>query len=203
MLNRIKLEKNGNLTVESIREIKTKRLSVKYTAGNVIKNLDLSFRRGNIYVIRGDNGSGKTTLINTILGVLNATEGEIYYNEHQISSIDMYSVRKKLYAVTTQEPYIYSGTLSENITYGSNKSYTQEVSPTIISEFLSFFDKQEKKENTYITSKNTALSGGEKQKISICRALLKNSDVLIFDEPTNALDAESIDLFFSYLNAIS
>lgn len=198
----LKIESNGKRILNNITEILAQNIAVKYSSNNILSNVSLSFKKGYIYLIRGENGSGKTTLINTLLGVLDVTEGKILYNNQPITEIDMYSARKTLFSVATQEPYIYNGTLLENLLYGSHRDSNSKTYVSITNDFLSFFNTQEQKENTYITSKNTSLSGGEKQKISICRALLKNSDVLIFDEPTNALDSDSIDKFLLYLNEI-
>lgn len=195
----MKTEVNGDIKLDTIENISVENLSVIYNKDFVLNNINIFMQRGYIYVIRGQNGSGKTTLINALLGVIHPIEGAVLYDGHEISSLDLYSVRKELFAVTTQEPYLKNGTLLENVTYGTQKVLDLNVATPILSELLSFFQNKDNKENTYITSKNTSLSGGEKQKLSICRALLKNAIILIFDEPTNDLDAESIEKFYSYL----
>lgn len=198
----LKTELNGKIVLNNITEISAQNIAVKYSSKNILDNVSLSLKKGNIYVVRGENGSGKTTLINALLGVLDTASGTILYDNQEISEIDMYSARKTLFSVVTQEPYIYNGTLAENLIYGSEVSSNPKMDVPIIHDFLSFFECKEQKENTYITSKNTSLSGGEKQKISICRALLKNSDILVFDEPTNALDSNSIDKLLLYFSEI-
>lgn len=198
----LKIESNGEAVLSHISEITAQNISVNYASNTILKNVSVSLKKGCIYVIKGKNGSGKTTLINTLLGVLDTSAGKICYDKQEISDIDMYSARKKLFSVTTQEPYLCNGTLQENLLYGSQVTSDSNTYTSITKDLLAFFDGKEEKENTYITSKNTSLSGGEKQKISICRALLKNSEVLIFDEPTNALDVESIQKFLLYLQEI-
>ncbi|MDD6058734.1 MAG: ABC transporter ATP-binding protein [Clostridiales bacterium] len=196
------IESNGKKILTEIHEIRAENLSVKRGTSSIFANVSLSLKKGRLYVIRGENGAGKTTFVHALLGVLERSDGRIFYNNELISDIDLYSARKQLLAVATQEPYIYSGTLEENITYGTGKPFTQSKEIPIIAELISFMEKRERKENTSITSKNTPLSGGEKQKISLSRALLKDADVLILDEPTNALDSESIDSLLSYLQEI-
>lgn len=201
-LSSLEREKNGVIELKRINSISTKDLGVKYSGNYVFLGINTTFIKGKIYLLWGENGSGKTTFINTLLGVLDAASGSILYNDQDIRKINMYTTRKKLFAVTSQESVLQNGTLYENLTYGlSNLSISVEDAECV-KLLLPFINKQEQGFNTMVGSKNTSLSGGEKQKIAICRSLLKNADVLIFDEPTSALDVESTEIFLSLLEKI-
>lgn len=201
-LNAFELEKNGDTQLAELERIEAKNLTVSYDSAPIFSGLDVTLEKGNLYVIRGENGSGKTTLINTLLGVLEADSGGIFYNGIPLERIDHIAARKNLFAVTSQEPYLYSGTLRENIAYGSGKSFNPETADPLVREFLSFCETRAQGFDTPIQGKNAKLSGGEKQKISLSRSLIKHAGVMIFDEPTNALDAGSVDAFLAYLQKI-
>ena len=146
-------------------------------------------KKGNIYLLYGENGTGKSTFIETLTGVLEAAEGKILYNGKDISELDMYEVRRNLVAITEQEPMLQDGTIRENLLYGLN-SEKEKIEDE--AGLLEFVKRKPGGMNTYISNRNTNLSGGEKQKIAVCRSMLKESDILILDEPTSAMDDISV-----------
>ncbi len=139
-----------------------------------------TFDKGNIYCICGENGTGKTTLLDLLTGLyIDEYKGEILYNNVNLKDIDMKKQRAVNISMIEQNPYVFEGTIEENIyltkSY-SNKKYSHRV-----------LDK--KLGNIY--NNGDGISGGEKQKIGILRMLSKDSDVIMLNEPTSALDQES------------
>jgi len=193
---------NGEIKLEDPVSIKIERLSSGYGNNPVFRNRNALFLKGSIYLIRGENGSGKSTFVNTILGLLSPISGTVSINQYNISDTDMYGFIKDKIAFTEQEPYLLNGTIQDNLLYGlKNKNdltlgkYLKEM------KLLEFIYQKEDGIETHIGSKNTNLSGGEKQRIAICRSLLKDADILIFDEPTSALDNDSINAFLEEIIA--
>ncbi|QNO13852.1 ABC transporter ATP-binding protein [Alkalicella caledoniensis] len=175
-------EKNGSVLLENIENIELNNISFGYKGSNSeIKKFSYVFNRGNIYCIAGENGVGKSTLINLILGIyVEEFSGTILYNSLDIKKIDLYSTRSELIGVSEQEPkltYMPSGTGKEH--------FKEELGVllTALNVNKNLFDCEDTVMN---------VSGGEKLKISLIRALLKKPKILILDEPTSALDTVSI-----------
>lgn len=204
-LFQLPMERNGGTELEIVDSITVKGIGVNYEDKIVFYKKNADFKRGKVYLITGENGSGKTTFIYTLLGIVEANYGNIFFNDKNLDELDIYSLRRKNIAVACQEPVLQNGTIYENLVYGLEEKelrLEKDVQSEGVCELLDFTKRLEKGLDTMITSKNITLSGGEKQKIEICRILLKNADVLIFDEPTSALDAESIECFLREIERI-
>jgi len=166
----------------------------------VIDNLSMIFDKGKIYSVAGANGAGKSTLINLIMGLyIDEYSGTIKYDDIDIRQVDMWTARKNLIAFSEQEPLLLNDTIKYNLTF--DDKYIPDIS-----EYLSILGMEdfisERTLDFVINEKNTNTSGGEKQKISILKALYKSPAVMIFDEPTSALDAKTAKNFMRYLNKI-
>ena len=153
-----------------------------------------SLKKGKIYYIKGHNGTGKSTLLNIIIGLIKEFEsGSVYYNNIDMKELDIYKIRRELFSVVPQEYILEDAELEEilnNITEArelkSNLQYKGVMDDVhkLIKKINIKVSKNEK--NTY--------SGGENQKLSIVKAILKKSEVLIMDEPTSALDIEGTEI---------
>jgi ATP-binding cassette subfamily C protein len=191
----VEAEPNGRLVLEEIKTIEAKNLSFAYNGNAVLSNLTLRFERGKIYIIKGQNGAGKSTLADILLG-LQAGEytGEILFNGIAMGELDMYALRSRLTGVSEQEPVMLADTLAYNINLDeegrihNNKTTMDGLAAMLGMEGLDLNAK--------------TASGGEKQKISILRALLKDPHLLVLDEPTSALDAPSKARLKTHLHAI-
>lgn len=190
----IKIEHNGEKKINKISSIDLKNVNFTYDNNKVIlKDFNYNFKKGNIYCVIGENGIGKSTLIDLIIGLKNTYEGDIYYNTDNIRDLDIYSIRESIISVTDQEPSLINNTIKNNLCYGfdsidhtSIEKWCEKLNIlNLINNLPNGFD-------TVISEKSTNLSGGEKQKLSIIKSLIKNPDILILDEPTSALDNESI-----------
>lgn len=157
----------------------------------VLNNIDLEIPAGRWLCIMGPSGSGKTTLVGLLARLYDPTEGAIRVDGLPLSSLRLSSLRAHL-AMVPQEAQIISGTVRANITYGQ-----QQASPDQIMEAAKAADCHEfvmnlpVKYETIIGEKGMTLSGGQRQRISIARALITNPDVLILDDCTSALDANT------------
>ncbi|WP_035292836.1 MULTISPECIES: ABC transporter ATP-binding protein [Clostridiaceae] len=162
----IKEEIIGNVTLKEVEDLQIRNLSFYYEKENqIIKNLNYKFKKGKIYCICGKNGSGKSTLFDLLLGLYDNYSGEIYINSTNLKYINLYNFRKENVSICQQEPDVFSYTINKN----KKNSY-----------FNCIF-------NNY---KN--LSGGEKQKSALNMCLNKKFDILLLDEPSSALDKDSV-----------
>lgn len=183
--------------------ISLKNVSFSYgKSANTLKNINLTLKKGYKTAIVGHTGSGKTTLLDLIAGFHYDYEGKILIDGVELREIDIRSYRSKI-ALVTQDTFLFKGTLLDNITYGV-KHYTEEefkkaVKVALVDEFV------KRLPNGYYTKvgeRGSTLSGGEKQRIAIARAILRKSDIILLDEATSALDNESEKKFKDMFKAI-
>ncbi|WP_407922941.1 ATP-binding cassette domain-containing protein [Acutalibacter muris] len=184
-------ERIGSLKMDAIHEVSFEKVSFSHSeqGENLINQVSVKFKKGEIYQIIGCNGSGKTTLIDIMLG-LHPASGKIYYNKMSTENLDMPYIRKNLISTVEQEPPLVFRELLQNISaekFGSDY-LMHEIDSMGMSEFLG---SSEFLSNHKSTSVVHNISGGEKQKIAILRALLKRPQLLILDEPASALDVQS------------
>ncbi|MCD8095879.1 MAG: ATP-binding cassette domain-containing protein [Ruminococcus sp.] len=137
-------------------------------------------------MIIGDNGSGKSTLVRLLSGLYRDYEGEIFINDKELKRYSLSSLRSKI-AYAEQNPFIFSGKVFENIRLANEKATDSEIEALMESlDILSLKDRS-------VTMKTTDLSGGERQKISIARALIKDSPIIILDELINNIDSKGLN----------
>lgn len=178
----------GNKKIETIDKIHIEKLSFSYDQRQIIFNQFLDFEKGNSYAILGKNGIGKTTLINIIIGVYQGYSGKIYYNDYDLDEVDIKFLLKNHISVVEQEPVLIQDTLYNNIVL--DRCVPEEDVKNLVEVWLD--DEKFKDLNIQINEKSCNLSVGEKEKIAIMRAIIKDSDLVIMDEPTAALDKESL-----------
>ncbi|MDU1347912.1 ABC transporter ATP-binding protein/permease [uncultured Clostridium sp.] len=188
-----KLEENGSYVLDNIDKISLSSIKFGYNENNyILENFNYEFKKGNIYCLVGKNGVGKSTLTELILGLNSEYTGKILYNNYDIKELNIYNLRTNLISYVEQEPILLEGTLLDNLTIG-----LKDYDINYIKEYCNKFGVDKILPNGYkdnIISNNINLSGGEKQKIAICRALGKNGDLIIMDEPTSALDLKSKEI---------
>lgn len=186
------IEKNGEIRMASIHDIVVQDVSFAYEENVLIRNFSVKFVRGNAYAILGSNGIGKTTLAYLIMGIYKNYTGKITYDGIDIKRLDMMHIRCNLIGVVEQEPELFTDTVYNNIVQCRENLSVEDVTSALEEWFYS--EKEEKRINVYtqINEKADNISGGERQKISMLRALLKRPDVFILDEPTSAMDTEGL-----------
>jgi subfamily B ATP-binding cassette protein MsbA len=164
---------------------------LKYDDAMVLKNIELDVKAGEIVAIVGMSGGGKTSLVNLIPRFYDVSEGGIRINGIDIRKTSIASLRRQL-AIVTQDPILFNDTIRNNIAYGNpNASFDQIESAAKAAYAYDFIQRFPDKFETKTGELGGRLSGGEKQRICIARALLKDAPILILDEATSSLDTES------------
>ena len=161
-----------------IPKISINNLSFSYNNNKIFDNFNINIKNNIITGIAGPSGKGKTTLIKLLLGSYEY-DGEILIDNINIKTFDYEYFYNTLISYVSQEPVLFSGTINENLISNLTDIDTQ---------FLNYITN---KLNISSNTDNTILSGGEKQRICICRALLRKPKILLLDEPTSALDSDN------------
>lgn len=157
----------------------------------VLSNINLVIEPGDIVGIVGTTGSGKSTLINLIMRYYDEYEGEILIDGQNIKDIDMEYYRNQI-GFVQQEPLMFKDTVFNNIAYGAGNVHVEQVLRAAdIANAHGFICRMPDAYDTLLGERGIGLSGGEKQRISIARAVMKNPSILIFDEATAAVDSET------------
>lgn len=180
---------------DSRGEIEFKNVEFSYDDSKKILN-DISFKveEGKSIAIVGPSGSGKSTIINLIPRLYDVDEGEILYDGINIKEYELEFLRDQI-GLVTQDTYLFNGTIRENLLYANEYATEHElIAACKQANIWDFILKQEKKFDTEVGNRGLKLSGGEKQRLSIARTLLKNPKVIIFDEATASLDSISESL---------
>jgi len=167
-------------------------VSFIYSDGNkVLENVNLEIKAGKVAAIVGPSGAGKSTLINLILRFFDPTSGSIEIDEINIKKFTIRSLRQAI-GLVTQETILFNDTVFNNIAYGRTEVERELVIKVArAANAHSFIENLNLGYDTVIGERGVSLSGGEKQRIAIARALLKDPPILILDEATSSLDAES------------
>lgn len=172
--------------------IEFKSVGLKYEDGTeALKDINLQVPNGQTLAIVGHSGGGKTTLTNLVPRFLEVSKGSIEIDGCDIRQVTMRSLRAQI-AMVTQQTILFNDTVRNNIAYGSfDRSEKDLIKAAEAAHALDFIKELPQGFETIIGEGGARLSGGEKQRISIARALLKNAPILILDEATSALDTES------------
>ncbi len=173
--------------------IEFKNVSFKFRKadGSTLKNLSFSVNPGETIAFVGASGAGKSTILNLVIGFLRTTSGNIYIDGEDINNLNLKEYRKNI-SVVPQMPILFTGTIRENITYGSDEVSEEHLAQIIRSANLDeFIDSLPDGLDTMVTEHGANLSGGQRQRICIARAFIRNPKILILDEATSALDTIS------------
>ena len=195
-----KLEASGDVLPDGIDTIICKDVKIEINGREIFSIEKAELQKGRIYLVQGKNGSGKTTFTLTLAGIYKLNAGEIVFNGDTSLQLDLFSARKCLFSFAQQDPYFQGGSIKYNLALsGIDESGIDVKIKEKKLPLLSFIEHLPNGFDTEITPKNTKLSGGEKQRISLTRAMIKKASVYIFDEPSNALDTNSVDVFIEEL----
>ena len=191
------INSNNNITFRKTIELKNVSFSYLSNEKKILENINFNFNKNECVCVLGKNGSGKSTFLNLIAGLIKPTEGEIVVD----NVYDLYSNRIKWIdklSYVQQNIFLLDASIKNNITLEDNESKIDYIKYNKVLDNLrleSSFKDFSKGLNTKVGIDGISLSGGQKQLISLARALYKNSEVLIFDEPTSAFDSIKIELF--------
>ncbi|MGR3309258.1 MAG: lipid A export permease/ATP-binding protein MsbA [Candidatus Brocadiales bacterium] len=185
-------EKPDAQELQSIKQpIEFKNVYFKYNNKLILQDINLKVNPGEIVAIVGASGVGKTTLVNLIPRFYDVTSGSISIDGTDIKDATLHSLRKQI-AIVTQQTILFNDTVRNNIAYGSIEKPDEDVIRAAkIANAHEFIEGLPDGYDTLIGENGVKLSGGQQQRISIARAVLKDAPILILDEATSSLDAES------------
>lgn len=157
----------------------------------ILKDISFELNAGHSIAIVGPSGSGKSTMINLIPRLYDATEGTVYFDSVDVRKLDLAWLRSNI-GIVTQDTYLFNGTIRDNLLYAKPEATEEElIEACRKANIYDFIEAQPDGMNTIVGNRGLKLSGGEKQRISIARVLLKDPALMIFDEATSALDSIS------------
>ena len=168
-----------------------------------VENINFNIKKGETVAFVGPSGSGKTTLVKLLEGLYPPAEGQVLYNNIDSKAIDLLDLRKQL-GFVTQDAQLFSGTIRENLLFVKPNATDEELYGVMKkASCQKLLDRAEDGLNATIGEGGIKVSGGEKQRLSIARAILRNPNLLIFDEATSALDSITEEEINTTIRAIS
>ena len=167
---------------------------------NVIENFNLVINPGETIGILGATGCGKSSLVNLRPRFYDVTKGEVLIDDVNVNDYDLQVLRDKV-SIALQKPEIFSTTIAENIAWGDDSADIEKIRQAAdIAQATEFIDNRTDGMDTQVSQGGHSLSGGQKQRVAISRAVLKNSEILIFDDATSALDLKTEADLYSELS---
>ena len=177
--------KNANIKFKDVL------FSYKNSDGDVLKEINLDFEGGKMTSLVGHSGSGKSTILNLIPRFYDCKSGDISIDNQSIYDVTLHSLRKNI-SLVSQETTLFDDTIKNNIKYANLDASDEEIFEAAkLSHCEEFIKNLPEKYETLIGEDGVRLSGGEKQRISIARAMLKKSSIILLDEATSSLDSET------------
>jgi ATP-binding cassette subfamily B protein len=192
-------------TIGPIHNLKFSQISFKHQTASTyaVKNISFEAKAGETIAFVGPSGSGKTTLVKMLVGLYKPEDGTIFYNEKNAKDIDLTELRQQL-GFVTQDAQLFSGTIKDNLLFVKPSATDEELYDVLQkSACQNLLERAEKGINTTIGEGGIKVSGGEKQRLSIARALLRNPRLLLFDEATSALDSITEEEITKTIRSIS
>ena len=187
------LIKNSPATPQPIsfnKEISFNNVSFKYNHEQVLENISFKIKKGETVAIVGHSGAGKSTIADLLIRFYDVVEGSINIDNINVKKINLSQLRK-LMGVVTQDSILFNDTVINNIAFGVEIENSQVLESAKMANADEFIQNLDKKYETFIGDAGNKLSGGEKQRLSIARAIYKNPEILILDEATSSLDTKS------------
>ena len=173
------------------------------TDKEILKSVNLTFSGGKMTALVGHSGAGKSTILNLIPRFYDSNKGDIKIDDQSIYNSTIYSLRKNI-SLVSQDTTLFDDTIKNNIAYADAKATQDEIEEAAKLSFADeFIQKLPNKYETLIGENGIRLSGGEKQRLSIARAILKKSPIILLDEATSSLDAETEDKIQKAINFLT
>lgn len=205
----LKIEPNiKNKTTENsiiIGEIEFKNVTFTYEDTNItaLKNISFTIKKGETIAILGKTGSGKSSILSLITRMYDCKEGTITIDGKKIDHINLYDLRSSI-GIVPQDAFLFSDSIKNNIKFGKENASDEEVvnaaKKAVVHDNILSFTKQYE---TILGERGITLSGGQKQRVSIARAIIKNPEILLFDDCLSAVDTETEEQILNNLLEIS
>ena len=177
------------VTTTQTGSVEFKDVSFKYPGADdyVLKNISFKAEKGQTIAFIGSTGSGKSTLINLIPRFYDCTQGEVFVDGENVRDFKLHDLHNRI-GYVPQQGVLFSGSIRENIKYGNENATDEEVEKALKIAQASFVFKKDEGLDAHISQGGKNVSGGQKQRLSIARALVRNPEILIFDDSFSALD---------------
>lgn len=185
-------------------ELKDVSFTYKDSGIEALKGVNLTLKKGQVLGVIGETGSGKSTLANLVCRLFDATEGTLKINETKIEDLEIESLRKS-FGYVPQDAFLFSDTIRQNIQFGiPDDEVTEERMVQATKDAHIYHNIMDFKDgfDTIVGERGITLSGGQKQRVSIARAIIKNPEILIFDDCLSAVDTETEDVILKNLKRI-
>ena len=189
----VKENENSKELIVNDAQIKFKNIKFEYYKDQkgILKSINLNIPGKKMTALVGHSGAGKSTILNLIPRFYNATAGDIIIDDQSIYNSTIYSLRKNI-SLVSQDTTLFDDTIGNNIAYANTSASKKEIEDAAKYSYADeFIKKLPEKYDTLIGENGVRLSGGEKQRLSIARAILKKSPIILLDEATSSLDAET------------
>jgi ATP-binding cassette subfamily B protein len=189
----------------NINELKFSCVSFKHQSADehAVNDISFTIEKGETVAFVGPSGSGKTTLVKLLVGLYQPVEGELFYNKISSKQVDMNELRQQL-GFVTQDPQLFSGTIRDNLLFVKPNATDAEINTALQKAACqNLLRRADKGLDSTIGEGGIKVSGGEKQRLSIARALLRDPKLLIFDEATSALDSLTEEEITSTIRELS
>ena len=186
-------ERTGELLPDTDQDILFELRDLSYRTEDrvVLRDINLTIRQGHTYVVTGPSGAGKTTLLRLMCGLIQPEHGTVRAFGVDVNALDSRALLDAV-SVVTQHPLLVSGSVAANIRYGAKQDLTEPELDQILTDLgLDAYVTGRNMAGKHVGFEATAVSGGEKQRIAIARALARGTPTILLDEPTSALDAAS------------
>ena len=186
-------------------KIEFKNVSFTYDDTNIeaLKNISFSIEKGKTLAILGKTGSGKSTIANIIARLYDIKIGEVLIDNKHIKDINLTDLRENV-GFVPQEAFLFSDTIKNNIKFGNDNAVEDIIKNAAKNAHIHHnIEEFSKSYDTFVGERGVTLSGGQKQRISIARALIKNPQILVFDDCLSAVDTETEEIILNNLNEVS
>ncbi len=169
----------------------------------IIKGISFNVKGGEKVAVVGESGSGKSTLVKLLFRFYDVNSGSITINEQNVSQVSQHSLRSHI-GIVPQDTVLFNDTLFANVNYGYPEASTEQVMRAIAMAHLTkFVNSLPDGVETIVGERGLKLSGGEKQRVAIARTILKNPQILVFDEATSSLDSQSEQAILTAINEVA
>jgi len=196
--------KNGIIKFTELKssiEMKNANFSHRERAG-IVNDASFTIKKNKITALVGPSGSGKSTIVNLLLRLYDVNSGGVYIDGVNIKEFDIYTFLGKI-GFVSQETFIHNASIKENITFGDNYTDKEIIEAAKLANIHDFVEGLPDKYNTLVGDRGTKLSGGEKQRIAIARAMIRKPEILILDEATSSLDNIAENVVQKAINNVS